>query len=137
MRFAHRLQAVSEARRWLGESLHRSAPDLGSTRIEEALLMASELVTNVVEHTSSEPEVTVTQTADSVRVEVSDEDPGTPVVQPANPTRVGGNGLRIVDRWSDTWGVTSRPGDGKVVWFSVARGDATDATPMSRSTTPS
>jgi anti-sigma regulatory factor (Ser/Thr protein kinase) len=137
MRFAHRLQAVSEARGWLGESLRLSAPDLSSARLEEALLMASELVTNVVEHTSSEPEVTVTQTADSVRVEVGDEGPGTPVVQPPNPTRIGGNGLRIVDRWSDTWGVISRPGDGKVVWFSVTRGDAADATRLSRSTTRS
>jgi anti-sigma regulatory factor (Ser/Thr protein kinase) len=135
MRFAHKLQAVSEARRWLDESLRRTAPDLPSARLEETLLMASELVTNVVEHTSSEPEVTVTQTRDAVRVEVGDEDPGSPKVQPLDPTRVGGNGLRIVDLWADTWGVRRRPDDGKVVWFSVSRGPVVAGAHAGRSAT--
>jgi len=45
-------------------------------------------------------------------------DPPSPVLRPAEPSAVGGNGLRIVDVLADDWGTIAHPGDGKEVWFT-------------------
>ena len=51
---------------------------------------------------------------------VTDSGDELPVVQPPDPMRVGGLGLRIVDRIAATWGVSPFPG-GKTVWATIAR----------------
>lgn len=111
--------APAEARDWLSEAL--SDPDvLAPPARADLLVMASELVTNVIAHTRSRPRLAVTCEDDEVRVEVSDDDPGVPEVRSLEPGRIGGNGLRIVDAWSRRWGVERHPDDGKTVWFTVA-----------------
>lgn len=87
--------------------------------IEEAAVMVSELVSNVLMHTESPAEVLVSAGRGLVRVAVADDSRAVPVPQPVDPTRVGGNGLRIVEAMATEWGVTLVPGDGKVVWFTV------------------
>ena len=53
-------------------------------------------------------------------VEVHDHDPTPPVMAPADPGSPRGRGLRIVDEFSQEWGVTMVQDDGKAVWFTLA-----------------
>jgi len=50
-----------------------------------------------------------------LQVSVTDSGEEQPEMQPLDPDRVGGVGLRIVDRLATDWGVASFPG-GKTVW---------------------
>ena len=68
-------------------------------------------------HTDDDPQMAVNANGHAIRVAVSDGDPHVPQMEPRLPTRVGGNGLRIVDALSNHWGVERVPGDGKTVWF--------------------
>lgn len=111
--------AAARARAWLTQALGEG-PELEAPDRADLLVMASELVTNVIDHTVSRPRLALTCTDDEVRVEVSDDHPGTPQVRELEPGRVGGNGLRIVDAWSRRWGVDQYDDDGKTVWFTVA-----------------
>jgi anti-sigma regulatory factor (Ser/Thr protein kinase) len=109
--------SVRAARDWLTGELERCT-DLPPESIEMAGVMVSELATNVLAHTRSEYTVSHHEGTDEVRVEVADEDGlAVPVLQPIDPRRVGGNGMRIVDALSDDWGLRLVPDDGKVVWF--------------------
>jgi len=81
-------------------------------------LLFSELVSNAVRHADGPRTAHVRVEPDVVRIEVIDASPVEPVVLPAEPTRVGGNGMRIVAAMSSSWGVDHLPA-GKVVWFEV------------------
>ena len=94
--------------------------DLDPDRLEQILVMASELVANVIVHTGSAARLEVRDEGGRIRVEVGDDDPRLPVVQPVDPLRVGGNGLLIVSALAAEWGADP-DGDGKVVWFVVDR----------------
>ena len=59
--------------------------------------------------------------ADALRVSVADANPAEPRVLPSDPSRIGGNGMRIVDAWSTEWGVRQIEGDGKDTWFRLDR----------------
>lgn len=113
--------AVRRVREWLVDELtaRRALP---AARIEDAAVMVSELASNVLAHTTDVGRVEVTITDDAVRVEVHDANGrGRPVVRPVDPSRLGGNGLRIVDAWSTEWGVSTGPRGGKSVWVCLAR----------------
>jgi anti-sigma regulatory factor (Ser/Thr protein kinase) len=117
----HSPRAVALARDWVSEALgDGSVLEAGEQANVE--VMVSELVANVIKHTSSRPLLSVRCDDEQVVVEVEDDDPGRPVVRPLDPRRVGGNGLRIVDAWAECWGVRTRDDDGKVVWFAVRAG---------------
>ncbi|MDQ2583723.1 ATP-binding protein [Saccharothrix yanglingensis] len=83
---------------------------------EDVVLLASELVANVLRHTASEPVVRLVGDARSVRVEVFDASPLLPCTRVSGPS--GGWGLVVVARLARRWGVDPRP-DGKVVWFEL------------------
>lgn len=87
-------------------------------RISDIELLVSELATNVVRHTDDGMEVSVCSDDRSVRVEVSDTDPGLPRARP--PDASSGRGLHLVEQLADRWGVVGDP-PGKVVWFEVDR----------------
>ncbi len=108
--------APATARAWLSDALPRPAMD---GRRADVLVMASELVANVLQHTDSCPVLALEQEPGAVRISVSDDVHGAPEVAIARPAAVGGNGLRIVAAWSDHWGVDRHPADGKTVWFVV------------------
>jgi two-component sensor histidine kinase len=112
------LSNVSRARRWLMDQL-RAGTELTGEQVMEAGVVISELVTNVFRHTSSEAEITVTAGASDVRVGVHDDDATLPVLLPIDPTRTGGNGIRILEAFSSTWGCDQLVGDGKEVWFTL------------------
>jgi anti-sigma regulatory factor (Ser/Thr protein kinase) len=110
---------VSRGRSWLSDVLSRGTR-LSGNQIEAATIMLSELVTNVFSHTGSKAYVSYRNpTADTVLVAVRDEGVGEPRIQPFDPLRIGGNGLRIVDAMSETWAVEHDPDGGKTVWFTI------------------
>jgi anti-sigma regulatory factor (Ser/Thr protein kinase) len=99
----------------------------GPSASEAALLLTSELVTNVVVHTDSVG-VDVRAHCDGVRLRVCvDDDAMTPLnpVQRGGPEPPagGGRGLWLLQALAAHWGCQALP-DGKRVWFEVACGEA-------------
>jgi anti-sigma regulatory factor (Ser/Thr protein kinase) len=85
-----------------------------------ALLLASELSTNAVHHAKTPFTVAISHDRDgNLTVEVHDHDPSLPVIKDVGPTALRGRGLRIVDEFSQAWGVTMLHDDGKTVWFRL------------------
>lgn len=92
---------------------------------DDVSLVASELVSNVVLHTSEGGHMHAWND-DPLRLEVHDHDPKLPppVIQHAepDPTEVGGRGLNIVDEIADEWGAeVDGTGDGKTLWAEFRR----------------
>lgn len=89
---------------------------------QDALLSASELVTNVVEHTDDGGEVRAWDPKPDVpmRMEVEDRDQSMPVRRAPAPDERTGRGLMMVDRASDAWGAF-KTAVGKVVWAEFDR----------------
>jgi anti-sigma regulatory factor (Ser/Thr protein kinase) len=121
----HRLPAVARsvgaARHWLAEQ-----PLEGVSR-RNAQLVLSELVTNSIVHAGLDPdrdeiEIRLHHTPTGVRVEVLDHGRGfadEDIDMPRRGPQIGGNGLAIVARLADRWGV-DRAG-GTRVWFEMDR----------------
>lgn len=108
--------APREARQFVRGALAEVDPDL----VDAVELLVSELVTNAVIHASSAPRLEVALLPDRVRVEVHDDDPAMPARRTPDEDRPGGRGLLLLDGVASSWGAEPR-GDGKVVWFEVAR----------------
>lgn len=119
-------EQVRAARAFVAGALGESCADA-----EVVLLLASELVTNSVEHSGSAVAggvVTVTVAAGDkvVRVEVTDRSgDGVPVLPPAAETdgteAEGGRGLWLVDMLAARWGY-QRGGGLATTWFELALG---------------
>jgi anti-sigma regulatory factor (Ser/Thr protein kinase) len=118
------LPAVAEVRRLLREHLREwGVPALCDT----GELLATELVTNALQHTTEGAVLTATlvpgrAAGERLRVEVYDalaRRPRLPV-QAAAPDEQGtsGRGLFLVQALADGWGAHAR-GKGKVVWFEL------------------
>ena len=109
-------QAAREARRFLEEN---DCPVHHSRVLDEAQLLATELVTNAVAHGG--PPITLRLTCDGtpgMLVAVTDGSPRAPVAQEASTEATSGRGVALVDLLSDAWGVdTGRTG--KTVWFHL------------------
>jgi anti-sigma regulatory factor (Ser/Thr protein kinase) len=91
----------------------------------DAVLLVSELATNVVRHgphRELEFELAVTALADgSCFIEVSDEGEGEPRLRVVGEDDETGRGLHIVTELAAAWGVWRRGGRGKTVWALVGR----------------
>jgi anti-sigma regulatory factor (Ser/Thr protein kinase) len=93
--------------------------------VDTAELLASELVTNALQHTRGGAVLTATLTpgpGHRLRIEVQDSLAGRPRPRPADMAGdhgTSGRGLLLVQALADTWGVRARAG-GKVVWFELA-----------------
>lgn len=79
-----------------------------------AELVVSELMSNAVVHGRGRIGLQLHDTGDGLRIEVFDANPAPPITREANPGRVGGFGMHIVDRLAH-WGWRPTP-SGKVVW---------------------
>jgi anti-sigma regulatory factor (Ser/Thr protein kinase) len=116
-------RAVIESRRWVADLLG------GRHNAEDIVLVADELVMNVVQHTRDESgELTIIVSADGVRVEVRDDEPTMVAAHrlPA-PGHEGRRGLFIVQCISSRWGC-EEGGTGKVVWAEFDEpGDGSEA----------
>lgn len=118
LRYVSRAESIPTARRHVDRTLDGISPETRSAII----LMVSELATNAVRHTNSATfEVLVEQTAERVRVRVTDDGGGTPVVRAPSITDLSGRGLRIVIQLSDRFGI-ELAGDATTVWFEVIVG---------------
>jgi hypothetical protein len=116
-RFGHDTRSVPEARRFVTDFL----ADGGAESRNIAEMMVSELATNCLLHTQSEFTVSLDRNGHQLRVEVSDDDGGRPVLRPADRTSVSGRGLRAIEMLSESWGVDTDPGEpGKTVWFTIS-----------------
>ncbi len=102
-------------RRSLGAALSEAGLDGGPS--DDVVVMTSELVANVLTHTPAPARICVELAGRMVHVSVSDVVHAAPVLLEPEPTRVGGNGMRIIDALADEWGVVFHRGAGKDVWF--------------------
>lgn len=89
--------------------------------IDEAVLLASELVTNAVVHAGTDVAVTCLLLSEGVQVEVTDHHPVRPL--PSPPAEVpesseGGRGLQLVSQIAQAWGVDYAAGS-KRTWFRL------------------
>jgi len=91
--------------------------------LADAILLVSELATNVVRHgplLEREFEVAVTALADgSCLIEVSDEGRPEPRLRLVGEWEESGRGLHLVENIAAAWGVWSRGHHGKTVWALV------------------
>jgi anti-sigma regulatory factor (Ser/Thr protein kinase) len=117
------VERVAEARRYVGDLLHRSGHHLAA---DDAELLTSECVTNAVQHTLSgaggQFAVKVLDLGDAVRIEVLDQGGARtiPAVRgtPDSPTAIDGRGLHLVTMLAADWG-TMPYGPGTITWFMV------------------
>ncbi|MCX2925481.1 ATP-binding SpoIIE family protein phosphatase [Streptomyces sp. NEAU-W12] len=125
----------------LAEWTERALPGvehLTTRAVDDAMLIASELVTNAVVHAGTEVRLTCALEEDTgaLVIEVADRHPsrtprdgGPDAVPSGSPEgHEYGRGLRLVAALSEAWGITYRPGaHTKTVWARVpARGLAAD-----------
>ncbi|GAA3823651.1 SpoIIE family protein phosphatase [Streptomyces phyllanthi] len=118
-------ERIAGARRHVRELLH----DWNSAdQIDSAVLLVSELLTNVLVHTDADAllitEITeITEAGDGperrrIRVEVTDTADDLPHRRSPGELASSGRGLLLVERLADVWGVDPR-GEGKSIWFEL------------------
>ncbi|WP_328361352.1 ATP-binding protein [Streptomyces sp. NBC_00445] len=116
-------QAPAQARAYVRDLLAHDETPLSDERLDEVLLVVSELVTNAYRY-GTEPDdsllVAVLTTSDRVRVEVHDPRRQRPRLRNESGERSRGRGLHIVDAIAARWDVDDRP-CGKAVWAEVDR----------------
>ena len=91
----------------------------GGAPPDNAALMTSEAVGNAILHAGGEVTLRVRRDGARALVEVHDHSSEQPEVLPADPHRIGGNGMRIIDALASSWGVNQIHDDGKIVWFEI------------------
>ena len=114
-------ESVRTARDRLRELLDSWATE---EKRQTVVLLLSEVVTNAVRHAPGTVHITVTLFGDRVHARVRDENPRTPQLRA--PDETGGRGIQEVGGvvgGEHRWGVEQHPGDGKTVWFEVAKED--------------
>jgi PAS domain S-box-containing protein len=84
---------------------------------QSAELVVSELVANAVLHGWGHVALRLFDVGGALRIEVEDANPSPPVSVNGHPGRIGGYGMRIVERLAE-WGWDATP-DGKVVWAVI------------------
>jgi serine phosphatase RsbU (regulator of sigma subunit)/anti-sigma regulatory factor (Ser/Thr protein kinase) len=110
---------IADARRHLRELLH----DWGSPeQIDSAVLLVSEMITNVLVHTDTDAlllaEVTGEAGLRRLRVEVTDAGDDLPHKRRPGELASSGRGLMLIELLADAWGVEPR-GEGKSIWFEL------------------
>jgi len=108
-------RSAAAARRLVGQLLDAWAAE--GFR-DDATLLVSELVTNVVRHVTGQVamRVEVALTGPGLQVAVVDSSAAPPV--PRTPGPHGGHGMGLVEAVADRWGSDDH-GDGKRVWFEL------------------
>jgi anti-sigma regulatory factor (Ser/Thr protein kinase) len=118
---------VSVARRFVERTLRLWEVD--DTFVDEAVLLASELMSNAVLHARTDVRVTVLAHEDgSLRVEVADENSRLPLTAAPPEDAQSGRGLWLVETLASSWGV-ERTGEGKTIWFELGEFRATPDDP--------
>jgi anti-sigma regulatory factor (Ser/Thr protein kinase) len=106
--------AAGEARRFIRSTATALDPD----KLDDVLVLTSELVTNAVLHARTPFELGVTLTDDAILICVGDGTRSTPQVQESSDGQENGRGIMLVRALADDWGIeSSESRQGKVVWF--------------------
>lgn len=85
---------------------------VGVTTVNDIVLAASELATNVVRHAQTPFTVQVMNEGERIRLEVSDGSSIIPAVEDLTDSQ---RGLRVISGVADDWGIEETD-SGKVVW---------------------
>jgi anti-sigma regulatory factor (Ser/Thr protein kinase) len=109
--------SVTTARRLVRELL--TVWDVPHDR-EDASLLVTELVSNVVDHVRGEADLTLELSVSDtwLRIAVVDGSSIRPIVQELSHDRPRGRGMRMVEEIADRWGADDHKG-GKRVWFDL------------------
>ncbi|MFF3407143.1 SpoIIE family protein phosphatase [Streptomyces sp. NPDC002742] len=117
---------IADARQQLRELLHDWA---SADQLDSAVLLVSEMVTNVLVHTDADAllvaEVTGEPGKRRMRVEVTDGSDDLPHRRHPGELASSGRGLVLVEMLADAWGVDPR-GEGKSIWFEFSEAPDTD-----------
>jgi DNA-binding NarL/FixJ family response regulator len=110
--------SVSRARQFVEATLAEWQCGVDS---DDALIVASELVTNAIIHGHSTCDLRLSITGNAVRIQARDGGGGTP--DPMAPTADGthGRGLHIIAALTSAWGIEDIASGGKIVWAELAR----------------
>ncbi|MFH8407136.1 SpoIIE family protein phosphatase [Streptomyces sp. NPDC018019] len=111
-------EAVGEGRAFVTEFLAScGCPHLA----DDARLLTSELLTNVVCHAKGPIGLRLCRSAREITIEATDHSTHLPHQRTAGLVDESGRGLTLVDTLADSWG--SRPTeDGKTTWFTMVAG---------------
>lgn len=91
--------------------------------LDSAMLLTSEVVTNVIVHTASAPELELSREGAGLLVSVVDGSPALPHRRWHSATATTGRGLQMLQDLAYDWGWTPVR-EGKAVWFVLIRGGA-------------
>lgn len=108
--------SVGEARLFVRDAL--SETDAPEDVVESAVLLVSELATNVTLHARTDVRVTVRFEGESLWAEVKDWNSRLPQACLPPEDATTGRGLQLVEAIASRWGA-QRDSDGKVVWFEL------------------
>ncbi|WP_030987978.1 ATP-binding SpoIIE family protein phosphatase [Streptomyces sp. NRRL S-1813] len=130
-------ERIAEARRQVRDVLHDWAdPD----QVDSAVLMVSEMVTNVLLHTDGDAllvaEIAGERGARRIRVDVADSSDELPHRRCPGELASSGRGLLLLELLAGAWGVDPR-GDGKSTWFELYEDAGDAAGPVSPESEPS
>lgn len=103
----------------------------------DAMVVASELVDNMVQHARSEGRLRLDLRRNRLTVAVTDADPGLPQLRVPGLRAAGGRGLVLVDKLSRNWGTAAQHGGGKVVWAVLTVSTRTRANSATSTRPPS
>lgn len=122
-------ERIAGVRQQIRELLHDWAdPD----QVDSAVLMVSEMVTNVLTHTDGDAllvaEAIGELGARRLRVEVADGSDELPHKRQPGEMSSSGRGVLLMEMLADAWGVDPR-GEGKSIWFELHEQSKTDADP--------
>ncbi|MFJ9865302.1 SpoIIE family protein phosphatase [Streptomyces sp. NPDC101165] len=120
-------ERIAEARRHLRELLHDWA---SGEQVDSAVLLVSEMVTNVLVHTDADSlllaEVTGEPGGRRLRVEVTDAGDDLPHRRHPGELASSGRGLLLIELLAHAWGVDPQ-GEGKSIWFELYESDGAGA----------
>lgn len=120
LRLAPTMTAPAAARLYVRDVLQYwqlalSGPDV----IDQAELLADELVTNAVLHARTALRLRLELRGDLLHIAVHDASPRLLRLVPADPDAESGRGLRLVEQLATAWGVHPGRDTGKVVWCTL------------------
>ncbi|WP_030321397.1 ATP-binding SpoIIE family protein phosphatase [Streptomyces flavochromogenes] len=117
-------ERIASAREQVRQLLHDWRDE---EQLDSAVLMVSEMVTNVLVHTDGDAllvaEVACGEKARRLRVEVSDGSDELPHKRHPGEMASSGRGLVLMEMLADAWGVDPR-GEGKAIWFELTEPDS-------------
>lgn len=109
---------VRQARQHVARACDGLARDL----VEIAQLLATELVTNALDHGAGEITLGITRSEHDLRVDVGDDAPSRPRASVPPADQVRGRGMLLVEAMAAAWGVEPPADKGKRVWFRLRIG---------------